>query len=225
MTEPLYYQKSLEERLYMAYLLTIHAPESFDPAFMRLILGESVDAAQICSIVDGERTTFHIIANVLAQKAFKGSRKKAPQKDGNEGKGILDIDWRSYLESLLVPKPNIHHIFLENTPFIEFLYRGLIESMIEFPQAFSGPVPSEILHVWLDALCTGGVDLNEYGRTELELYLQNRPFLNGSPPWPKLIKWYFTKFDYGSLPSDWDIHVDFIDKEEEDETPKQVPGA
>ncbi len=81
------------------------------------------------------------------------------------------------------------------------------------------------LLIWLEDLHDSGIDLEEYGRKELELYetgLTDRSFAywiyEGG-----IRTWCITHFVYGPLPSDWDVVLE--EQERVPGKPARVPGA
>ena len=81
-----------------------------------------------------------------------------------------------------------------------------------------------LLNTWLVCLQESGVDLEEYGRTELEY------FQRGLVSWIWLSdlasidgKWFFTILTYGPSPSDWEIDIEWC--EAPPENPGKMPGG
>lgn len=82
---------------------------------------------------------------------------------------------------------------------------------------------------WLKDLHDSGIDLEEYGRKELELYemgLTVRSFgymrYEGDE---NFRTWCIARFVYGPLPSDWDVVLEEQELEPVPGNPARVPGA
>jgi len=83
------------------------------------------------------------------------------------------------------------------------------------------------LLTWLEDLHDSGIDLEEYGRKELELYetgLTDRSFEKTRYEGDGYLRtWCIARFVYGPLPSDWDVVLE--EQEPVPGNPARVPGA
>lgn len=131
-------------------------------------------------------------------------------------------DWRVYLRQLFALKPSLHCIsYTGQTPF----------SMLILGSLVLGDFSRENLRVtllfWLEDLHDSGIDLEEYGRKELELYetgLTDRPFEYERYEGDENFRtWCVTHFAYGPLPSDWDVVLE--EQKPVPENPGSVPSG
>lgn len=143
-------------------------------------------------------------------------------------------------ENLIVQGANLHNISSEHsTPFLDFL-QGLVFYPMELsvsdfddmqPMELSrhelgdqSPRPS-LLKIWLDCLQESGLDLEEYGRKEVDLHLQGLVSWTWLPYDPKPDRaWFLTSLTYGPSPSDWKGTVVYRHKRVA-ESPGRMPGG
>ena len=229
-TDPVYYQRPIEERLDVAYNMVWY--HGYTTALLQTVLGDNIDAAQASSLVVRRGTTvLHIIARAIGrQTARVKSHQRSTQKDPpfeaveamDSAKELVD-DWTNYLKSLMAYKPNLHRIGAwERTPFLEF-----VDEIVEYADRDSDDF-SLPLYSWLDALHFSGVDLNEYGRKELELHEQGLTSWRGTVwiPWASTLQLFsITEFEYGPLPSDWHVRISFDQEDLDVESPGKIPGG
>lgn len=111
-------------------------------------------------------------------------------------------DWRVYLKSILAFRPSLHCISLERrTPFVE-----LVAGCLDLRNLGRDAVHAS-LFIWLEDLHDSGVDLEEYGRKEIELYEENQTTwgFRYEESDLSLAQGYMECFSYGPLPSDWKL--------------------
>lgn len=87
--------------------------------------------------------------------------------------------------------------------------------------------PSSLLANWVEELHNCGVDIEQYGRTELKLFQQRSVFLyflpwEGSPD-PSPLR--LATFAYGSQPSQWRITLAKCRYPQSDEPERSIPGG
>ncbi len=131
-------------------------------------------------------------------------------------------DWRVYLRQLLALKPSLHCISYEGrTPF-----SSLIRGSLLFGSSKREDLRVALL-LWLEDLHDSGIDLEEYGRKELELYemgLTDSSFECRRYEGDENVRtWCIARFVYGPLPSDWDVVLE--EQERVPGKPARVPGA
>lgn len=111
-------------------------------------------------------------------------------------------DWRAYLRSILAFRPSLHCISSQRrTPFLELVAGCLNRGN------FGGDAVHASLLIWLEDLHDSGVDLEDYGRKEIELYKENQTtwvfeYFESDSSWAE---GYVESFSYGPLPSDWKL--------------------
>lgn len=233
-TDPFYYQRPLADRADVAFDLVTYSVQS-DPKLMQLALGESIISAQAASLVaTSGRTILHAVACKLSHVTgptahdLVGYHKvrdgKDITKDVGERTADLRIGWRVYLRSILALRPSLHYISSTwRTPFLE-----LIEGCLIF-DGLTRDTLLAVLVTWLEALHDSSIDLEEYGRQEIELHEQGLTtwlfhcmvFDSDGPP--RAGKRYIESFTYGPLPSDWDIVLK--SQEPVPKKPARVPGG
>ena len=119
------------------------------------------------------------------------------------------------LKELVEIGTNLHniHSYLDVTPFTRlvdtfFFFSG--DSLKDLEVARDRMLPT-LISSWLECLQEIGVDLEEYGRKEVELHRE------GLVSWT----WDLYRIDvdikiqslvYGPLPSDWNLEVDFAER-------------
>lgn len=233
-TDPFYYQRPLADRADVAFDLVSYSVQS-DPKLMQLALGESIISAQAASLVaTSGRTILHAVAYKLSHVTWPTAHDLVGYHKFRDGKDItkdvgertadLRIGWRVYLRSILALRPNLHCIsFARRTPLLELIRSCLI---------FDGLTRDTLLAVlvtWLEALHDSSIDLEEYGRKEIELYKQGLTswVLDTRSIYPdgslRIREIYILCFTYGPLPSDWDIVLK--NQEPVPEKPARVPGG
>ena len=115
-----------------------------------------------------------------------------------------------------------HRERMEPTKLLEFTTNHLSE-----PNAWTANMTQKIhllLNTWLVCLQESGVDLEEYGRIEMEYH--QRGLLSWTWPsnWPGVdAEWLLTILTYGPSPSDWKINIEW--REAPPRNPGKVPGG
>jgi len=127
------------------------------------------------------------------------------------------IGWLSMLRDVIALNYCIHQIFSHRTPLNDLV----LESLFGLESNQDRQLP-ELLNIWLQGLQDCGVDLEEYGRKETELYEQGLVCWGFSPSPPEI--WGITSLTYGSSPSDWSIKLELLD-DSDTGTPKDMPGG
>lgn len=110
------------------------------------------------------------------------------------------------LEELLTMNPDLHAIsFTRRTPFLDLL-EGLSSPF--FPNR---ELPLGYIRIWLGDLQKGGVDLEAYGREEVQLHQRGLVSWEWEGnDWSNItiwvtVTWLLTSLTYGPSPSDWQI--------------------
>lgn len=117
-------------------------------------------------------------------------------------------DWRVYLRKLLTLRPSLHCISSQRrTPFLE-----LVAGYLDYGESERESFRANLL-IWIEDLHDCGIDLEEYGRKEIELHE------HGLTTWlfhlevlesdsvRRNRRFSMELFTYGPLPSDWDVVV------------------
>lgn len=176
--DPLYYQRPLEERVRIAIDIAIHGNE---PEVVRLSLALGPLPSLAHSIANGWGVA---LLNAVARAMGGVISRRQSYVDYYE---MHLVGWELLLKDLIVQGANLHNISSEHsTPFLDFL-QGLVFYPMELsvsdfddmkPMELSrhelgdqSPRPS-LLKIWLDCLQESGLDLEEYGRKEVDLHLQ-----------------------------------------------------
>ncbi|KAL6717700.1 hypothetical protein ACLMJK_005615 [Lecanora helva] len=208
-------------------------------------LGADVDLAQTNSMVDDRgKTLLHVYATQIRELPDWFMQESAANKHGwRQGIGAnlagkhelvvlnpandLATDWRASFKALLNLIFDLHVQSHDGqTPFMSLL------------NEFS-PSPGESgysvslfrsMAPWLQALHDHGVDLQEYGRREFEIYEAYPDCFDKTRYTYYEIEnnlrkgvWHIVDFKYGPLPSDWDIIVE--EKRDEDTPSGEMPGG
>ena len=86
--------------------------------------------------------------------------------------------------------------------------------------------PELLLNLWLTCLQEAGVDLEEYGRKEMELHEEGLIswVLKDSTTWKGDWILVLKTFTYGPSPSDWEVQLERRDAKADAE-PRKTPGA
>lgn len=141
---------------------------------------------------------------------------------------------------LLTSKPNLHCVSSQGrTPLLEFIFGylfwfslGTVASILDATDYLvKGDTPLSIaLYQWLGNLHFNGVNLEEYGRREFEAHKQGHTdwcfrdeMFDGRPQsWYEVI-WCVSIFEYGPLPTDWEIAIEEL--EPDMKSSERVPGG
>ncbi len=126
------------------------------------------------------------------------------------------VGWLSTLEDLIAASCYLLHVSSHfRTPLLNLVYWFLFE--IKYQEELQLPL---LLNIWLESLRTCGVDLEEYGRAEVDLFQQG--LVDWGSDWWET--WRITSFEYGSSPNDWSIEVEQLSDSSSD-SPGNMPGG
>ena len=121
--------------------------------------------------------------------------------------------WQSLIRDIIIMWPEVHNIGPDSrTPLTDLIADYIFYRNVFVPFRLMAGVP-RLLDLWLSCLVESGVDLELYGRKEVELHEQG------------LVSWVFNNEDprfppyshalriltYGPTPNDWKLSIDEID--------------
>ena len=123
---------------------------------------------------------------------------------------------------------HLHSVSLKaRTPFLDLL-NGSISYFLRGEEP-STPI---LMSNWLEDLQEASIDLEEYGRHELDLYQRGLVswVLYGSKWAPDLgiwkeTTWILTNFTYGPSPSDWSVCIEEMEDQPSEVRERRMPGG
>ena len=223
---PEYHKAPLRDRLTAIRNFTPHELKSYDdfelyaPATMKYLLHQDQDISPDDvwnSIREGISLVHTVIMNLTIVKGVMGFQTIFhPSYHWGEAAytvaSMAGIDGLSVVEEVSMPR---HGLKWTGTPLVSLMYSFVltnVEIHKHWPRWLSWwEMMNESLQFWLQILKTAGIDLEEYGRREVEWFEKSLAFKTGavhlclsrwvSPEPPRLVR--LAGLRYGPRPKDW----------------------
>jgi hypothetical protein len=232
---PTYYQMPQSTRVAVAARCASGYWDTYDmPELVRSVIGKgplSADSLQVECLSEGgqEITLVHSIARKIGASLARLHHGEKWERDVKDKQRLLYEAWNIFFCDFVAANIDIHHVVGRKTPFSAFLsgYFRWCDHVEVAPSACN-----TALRIWLTDLKSVGVDLEDFGRAEKDLYNSRAigkdyhvcSWVGGNH---RLIN-----FTYGTSPHDWHLWIseksdlfagefwDMIQREEE-----VMPGA